>query len=218
MSCVTRQKVHDESLRASLIDEASRVIARHGRDSLNLRRVAKATGTSTTAIYSLFGSKDDLITAVNVAAFESFEASQRAIPVTDDPFSDLCNLGRAYREWALSHPHFYAGMFRAGVHDLTDPSVSAMAPLMDSITRCVEVGLMEGHLATVSALFWSCVHGFVTLELEGQLKFFPDPTAAYERLLLAHAAGWVVEGHNPGVPDGEWLRKVAIRVADNSVA
>ena len=216
MSCVTRPKVHDESLRASLIAEASKVIALHGRDSLNLRRVAKATGTSTTAIYSLFGSKDELITAVNVAAFDSFEASQRAIPVTDDPFFDLCQLGRAYRDWALSHPHFYAGMFRAG--DLSDPGVSAMAPLMTSISRCIDHGLMKGHPPTVSALFWACVHGFVTLELEGQLKFFPDPTVAYERLLLAHAAGWVVEGHNPGLPEGEWLRQIAIRVTDTSVA
>ncbi|MGJ6979386.1 TetR/AcrR family transcriptional regulator [Aestuariimicrobium soli] len=218
MAIVTRPKVHDESLRESLIQEASRMIAQHGRAGLNLRQVATATGTSTTAIYSLFGSKDDLVTAVNAAAFDSFGRSQRAVPQGDDPLADLRALGCDYRRWALAHPHFYVGMFREASEELTDPSAAAMQPLLVGLQRCADKGLITGHVGAVAAMFWACVHGFVSLEIAGQLNFFPDRDQAFVHLLESHATGLVVQDRNPGFDPPTWLRQVLIRLADDGVA
>lgn len=194
------------------------MIARHGRASLNLRQVAMATGTSTTAIYSLFGSKEDLEAAVNRVAFESFGQSQRAVVLGNDPLDDLRRLAIAYRRWALEHPNFYVGMFREASEELTGLTASAMQPLVSSLQRCRDEGLIRADVGPAAALFWACVHGFVSLEIAGQLQFFPNRDQAFEQLLASHSAGVLVQDHNPGLGQVEWLREVVIRLVDDGVA
>ncbi|WP_051139728.1 MULTISPECIES: TetR/AcrR family transcriptional regulator [Aestuariimicrobium] len=215
---MTRPKLHDETLREALIEEASKVIARHGPDSLNLRRVATATGTSTTAIYSLFGSKDELVSAVTITSYESLAASQAAVPTTDDAFADLCEIGRDYRRWALKHPHFYVGMFREQALSLSASTPTAMDPVKDCIRRCIDEDLFRGDVYLLSMLFWSIVHGFVVLEIEGHFEMLPDHDALYETLLLANAAGWVTEAHNAEPRSSDWLHQLSIRMQRPSVA
>ncbi|MET0798548.1 MAG: TetR family transcriptional regulator, partial [Rhodococcus sp. (in: high G+C Gram-positive bacteria)] len=54
---MARPRIHDAELRTRLLEAAAETVARHGVDSLSLRKLAAAQGTSTTAIYSLFGGR-----------------------------------------------------------------------------------------------------------------------------------------------------------------
>ena len=50
-----RPKEHDETTRRQLLDAAERLSATHGWEALTVRRIAEEAGTSTRAVYALFG-------------------------------------------------------------------------------------------------------------------------------------------------------------------
>lgn len=93
---MARPRVHDEALAERLLNEATTIVGREGPDALSLRRITQAAGTSTSAIYSLYGSRDALLDAVYQRAIASF-AGATTVAATDDPVTDLCDMGLAYR-------------------------------------------------------------------------------------------------------------------------
>ena len=164
--------MHDDALRARLLEEASAVVASSGAPGLTVRDLATRAGTSPSAVYSLFGSREDLVRAVGDEAFERFAARLAAVPRTADPGEDLLGLGLAYRENALAGPHFYRVMFGAtgaGLQDGTRGPATASATfvvLRDAVARVLGEGLPAQEPALA---LWALVHGLVELELDGLL-------------------------------------------------
>ena len=138
---MARPRVHDDALRARLLEEASAIVATSGAPGLTVRDLAARAGTSPSAVYSLFGSREDLVRAVGDEAFARFAARLAAVPRTADPGADLLGLGLAYRENALAAPHFYRVMFGAsgaGLQDGTRGPATASATfrvLRDAVAR-----------------------------------------------------------------------------------
>ena len=122
------------------------MVTRRGVSALSMRTLAAQAETSTTAVYSLFGGRSELLQALYVQAFSGFGAAQEAVPVTDDPSADLIGLGRAYRCWALDHPHFYAIMFGGALVGIEpdertlEHCRTTMDPLLSAVGRGREPG------------------------------------------------------------------------------
>ncbi|MPV39041.1 TetR family transcriptional regulator, partial [Georgenia subflava] len=108
---MARPRTHDETVRRRLLEHASEAIAAGGPDSLSVRAVAAAAGTTTAAVYSLFGSREALVQEVVAEGFRRFAGHLAAVPRSDDALADLLALGVAYRTSALANPHFYRVMF-----------------------------------------------------------------------------------------------------------
>ncbi|MBK9102087.1 MAG: TetR/AcrR family transcriptional regulator [Austwickia sp.] len=113
-----RPKQYDADLEARLISAAADAVVRDGVEALSLRTVARCAGTSTNAIYTMFGGRDGLVHAVRQAAMTGFAASQFAALERSrqggcDPKAHLLDLGRDYRTWAIEHPSLYQVMFGA---------------------------------------------------------------------------------------------------------
>src|SRR6185312_11872277 len=107
-----RPKEHNEGTASALLDAAERIVEEGGLEALSVRRVADAVGTTTRAVYSLFGSKDGLIVALGARAFDLLGAAIEALPTTADPARDLVEAGvLVFRPFALRHP----ALFRIGV-------------------------------------------------------------------------------------------------------
>jgi len=167
-------KVHDAALRGVLLEQTSQLVAQRGADAVSVRAVASASGTSTSAVYALFGSREKLLAAVADEAVARFAAHLAAAPITEDPLVDLLTLGRAYRRSALDDPHFYRVMFDAGPARL--PAVSGdettFGVLLRVVQRCIDAGLTrseEGGAdgARMASTLWALVHGQLQLELAG---------------------------------------------------
>jgi len=194
---MARPKVYDDALRAALISAAADQLAEGGVGHLSLRAVAQAAGTSTNAVYSIFGGKPDLVEAVVADALASFTAAQRAAPQhrTGDLEADLADLGRAYRRWALERPTLYAVIFGdrvaapEGSHDSED---DGFQPLLGLVTKLIETGIFRDEEPRLVALsIWAGVHGLVSLEhvaLGDQPAELRD--AAYDAHLAALFRGW----------------------------
>lgn len=162
------------------------MIADRGVRAVSLRAVAAASETSTAAVYSLFGGRDELVAAVVAEGFERFGAHLSAVASTDSPRSDLRRLGVAYREFALDSPHFYQVMFGAS-EPRGESRGSSEAPtfgmLREAVARCVpdaEVDVVEARALSI----WALVHGMVSLELNGLIPGTPEERdRAYARAL-----------------------------------
>jgi len=187
---VPRPRLHDDALRTRLLEVAPEVIATGGTSALTVRDVAVRAGTSASAVYSLFGSKEALVAAVRTEAFERFAAHLARAPRTDDPRADLLALGHAYRESALADPHFYAVMFGGalpggpggGPGDAPEDEPTFLV-LRDAVAR---LGPRVADATETALALWGLTHGLVGLELTGAMPGGPEERRSrYDRALRA---------------------------------
>ncbi|WP_240341908.1 TetR/AcrR family transcriptional regulator [Arthrobacter sp. Alg241-R88] len=189
---MARPVVHNDSLRQELLAVTAELVDRDGPARVTLRDVASAAGTSTTAVYSLFGGKSQLLTAVVDGGFRSFRDSQVAAAP-----GGLRELGSAYRVWALEHRALYRLMFGGALAAYVDcrpsPEVAAgaMEPLLGAVAAAQSEGVLLPAPVEVAAFaIWGQVHGLVSLELAHVGPPDADWEAAYTAALDAIARGW----------------------------
>jgi AcrR family transcriptional regulator len=173
------------------------LLSTEGISALSLRRLAADVGTSTTAVYSLFGGKPALVKELFVEAFHRFGSRLRAVPRTDDTAEDLIQLGLAYRHSALADPHLYPIMFANIVpgfepdEQVTEQAHASLEPLIDVIHTGIEQGVFKDVPTEVLVLScWGLVHGLVSLELNGFAPDDLDMGGSYEQALRSNVAGW----------------------------
>jgi AcrR family transcriptional regulator len=124
-------------------DEARRQLAAEGAAKLSLRAVARALGMVSSALYRYFPSRDDLLTALIIDAYDSVgEAAERAhdAVAADGPVRRWAIVCEAVRDWALGHPHEYALIYGSPVPgyaapDTTVPAASRVPFLFIGILR-----------------------------------------------------------------------------------
>src|SRR2546423_13199534 len=102
-----RGEVHGDILRVAMLDAAGALLHAEGPQALTTRRLADAVGTSTQAIYTLFGGKEGIVRAMYVEGFDRLEQELAAVDAAESPSDYLLGLGRAYRKAALRSPHYY---------------------------------------------------------------------------------------------------------------
>src|SRR4029079_17314329 len=107
-----RPRIHDESTASALLAVAEVLLQDRGAVALSLRELADGAGTSTQAVYTLFGSKEGLLGALGARAMELLRAGVDTIPTTDDPREDLVEGALMYRRFALDHPALFAVAFQ----------------------------------------------------------------------------------------------------------
>ncbi|MFP3713606.1 TetR-like C-terminal domain-containing protein [Puerhibacterium sp. TATVAM-FAB25] len=145
---MARPRVHDDTLRSRLLEVASEAIAAAGEGAVTVRGVAAAAGTSASAVYALFGSREALVGAVSAEGFRRFGHRLAAVPRTADPRADLLALGLAYRDSALAGPHFYRVMFERAVAPAgqTGPATehATFRVLRDAVARVLAAAGHDG--------------------------------------------------------------------------
>ena len=96
-----RGEAHGEPLRVAMLDAAGALLHSEGPQALTTRRLADAVGTSTQAIYTLFGGKEGIVRAMYREGFDRLEQCLAEVPSAAAPPDYLLGLGRAYRTAAL---------------------------------------------------------------------------------------------------------------------
>ncbi|GEM_PF-2112887 len=102
---------YDDSLRDELVAAATAALTDGGPAALSVRALARDAGTSTQAVYSLFGGKEGLLDAVLAEGFAQLGIALASVAPDPDPLRALADLGRAYRAWAHESPSLYVAMF-----------------------------------------------------------------------------------------------------------
>lgn len=177
-----------ETLRRELIDAGGRLLAEEGPAALSTRRVAQATGTSTTAVYNLFGDKAGLVREMFLEGFDRLTAAFAAVPRTGDPAADLLALGDAYRANARDNPHLYELMFGRPVPEFRPDAEAGrrIQPTFDALiaacARCVEAGVFTpAEPYAIAVQLNAMAHGLASLELRGALGDVEEADAHWKR-------------------------------------
>jgi len=185
-------RARNQEVAERLIETAARVLSEEGRDAVTARRLAAEVGTSTMAVYTHFGSMDELLVALWREGFARFGAALDGPPQTPDPVADWAAQGWAYRRFALEHRHLYRVMFGDGLTAFhrQDPADEAAAratfqSLLTRLQRTADDGrLVIDDLTLAGQVVWSTVHGHMTIELTGYFGATGvDPAAVYAECL-----------------------------------
>ena len=194
-----RRREHDEKTAAALLDAAERIVAEQGIDALSLREVTRDAGTTTRAIYSLFGSKDGLLGALGVRAFNLLQREIEALPASDQPSDDLIEVALIYRRFALEHPALFSIAFHRA-----DPAIwprfraAAVDALAQRFEQLADADLLGGRsVSEASTQFRALGEGAAWTELRGN-PLPPDPERFWRNAFHALITGFTAP--TPGRP------------------
>lgn len=128
-------------------------IAEHGAAALSLRAIARELKITAPAIYNYFPSRDDLVTALIVDAYNSLADAQEAAIANfaeDKHAERLFALGMAYREWAVIYPQRYLLIFGTPIPNYHAPeamtlpaATRGLAPLVKTIQAMSTTGSLR---------------------------------------------------------------------------
>ncbi len=177
--------------RTAIIQTAQVLIERDGVDQLALAQLAAALGIKAPSLYRHVASKTALLAAVNTLTsqqlFQAFDRALQAAPTL--PAARLLAVFRAQRAFAQANPHCYALLFNT-----IAPAEQADEQMLEQLALPLQelIGRLAGPEHALAALrgALALVHGFVTLELNGQFRRGGDLGAAFEAAIAAYLAGW----------------------------
>ncbi|RNL63222.1 TetR/AcrR family transcriptional regulator [Nocardioides marmoriginsengisoli] len=147
-----RQRAREE-ITAEILLAARARLAEAGPGELSLRAVARDVGMVSSAVYRYFPSRDDLLTALLISAYDELgvaaEAADDAVPDRDDPAARWTATCTAVREWAIAHPHDYALLYGSPVSGYAAPQ-DTIVPATRVIVRLVQI-IVAAHEAGIPA-------------------------------------------------------------------
>lgn len=150
-----RARVRAE-LTAEIKEVARRHLAEHGASGLSLRAVAREVGMVSSAVYRYFPSRDDLLTALIVDAFDAVgaageEAERRGARTIEGRWMDVAV---AVRSWAVAHPQEYALVYGTPVPGYTAPvdTVDPASRISLVMLRLLVDGVASGEIAEGEAI------------------------------------------------------------------
>jgi AcrR family transcriptional regulator len=135
-------------------DVARRQMAEQGAAALSLRAVARELGMVSSAVYRYFPSRDDLLTALIVDAYDAVadaaEASQASLTRAAGTTTRWLALAGAVRDWALAHRSDFDLIYGSPVPGYQAP-VATTVPverLSAVLLRVLAEGYAAGEVVT----------------------------------------------------------------------
>jgi AcrR family transcriptional regulator len=210
-----------DEFRDRLCRVAMRLVLGRGIDGFSMRTLAKEVGCSPMRAYHYFQSKEDLIAAIKMQAFDRFAAAlEQARAGESDPISAARATNEAYTRFAADNPSAYRLMFETGptnaegYPELARASARARATMTAGAVALKQAGLLDGDPDEIGKMFWAALHGLTILNLSGQLEA-KDPadmrlkmTRALYRGLNGRGADSIELARSGGSADDRGLGRV----------
>jgi AcrR family transcriptional regulator len=138
-------------VRAELTAEIKRIACRQMADdgpaNINLRAIAREMGMASSALYRYFASRDDLLTALIIDAYNELGATAEVADAAEDPTdvdARFLAVSRAAYRWARAEPSQYLLLFGSPVPGYAAPEdtigpatrfTSTMLRILDEAAR-----------------------------------------------------------------------------------
>jgi AcrR family transcriptional regulator len=147
-----RARAH-RAVRDEILAAASRQLAMVGPGGLSLRAIARELGMVSSALYRYFTSRDDLLTALIIDAYDALgEVAEGSAAATRDlpPLRRWVAATGAVRAWALEHPQDYALLYGSPVpgYAAPDDTVVPGTRVTRALIQIVHDAISDGRLAT----------------------------------------------------------------------
>jgi AcrR family transcriptional regulator len=175
-------------LRSTLLDAASMRLEA-GDTALTARSVAAAAGTSTAALYELFGDKSGLLRSLFYDAFRRLEVVLGGVARGDNSRTDLLAVLGSARRFALDHPRLFELMFSRPFAEFRPTPEDERAgsgtfrTVMRFVDAAIDAGVIAGDRVDLAQVLIATNRGLIASELAGILA--SSPSAAERRWQLA---------------------------------
>lgn len=131
-----------EDITAEILEAARIRLAETGPGGLSLRAVARDVEMVSSAVYRYFPSRDHLLTALLIRAYDELgdaaETADETVVDRSDTAARWMATCRAVREWALAHPHDYALLYGSPVTGYAAPQ-DTVVPATRVVVRLIEI-------------------------------------------------------------------------------
>ena len=173
-----RPKTYGQASGEALLDAAEALADVGGSRAVSVRAVAERSGTTTRAVYSVFGSKAGLVAALGTRLFVLLGEGVDSLPETDDPAGDLVRAGvGVFRHLSVTRPALFEIGVRhtavdpAIVHDFVPAAAAAWRILESRFQRLQDAGGLPGRTTSTAARhFHALCEGLVTMERRGSMS------------------------------------------------
>jgi AcrR family transcriptional regulator len=211
MGSVQRREREREQIRQMIMDAAMSLFVNEGFEKVTIRNIAEAIEYTPGAIYSYFKDKDEIFYALHLEAFGKLFEVLRDAALKGNPMERLHNIGKAYMQFGLDNPQQYDLMF---ISTITGKQIAekmtmmeqgwhqgqkAFEVLVSTIQLAIDEGYMpKGNAKAAGTMFWSLVHGIVSLLIRNRCVYSPEETRrlmkiGYEYMMKALMHGEVVK-------------------------
>jgi len=185
---MTRKDYHHGNLKEEFLKIAFDFIHNDDIENLTLKILADKTGTSRSAIYRHFSSKDDLIKTIIEVGFDEFDKDISPILLNkNENLVDRFYLAtKGYIHWAKNNPNLYRLLFgkkyaplRESLLSIKDDSCSSFVSLKQTVQEGQESGIIKKDDSYKQAIIiWASLHGLSSLIIDD----FLDVQEIYEEL------------------------------------
>jgi AcrR family transcriptional regulator len=168
-------------MRQLIVDAAIKLFIEEGYEKVSIRSIAQRIQYAPGTIYLYFKDRDALFFAMHEWAFKKlmvvFETNLRGI---NNPIEKLRAMSATYVNFSFKNPELYDLMFILQEPMCAEENAENWACglavfkiLQDIIDKSFEQNLLKGDSAPmISFMFWSSLHGMVSLHLRNRLRMY----------------------------------------------
>jgi AcrR family transcriptional regulator len=197
-----RPKQRTPQLRDRVLQAAVDMLAEGGVAGFTTRKVAEGAGTSTPAVYELFGDKAGLVREMFFEGFQMLRQRLDELGTSGDPRADMVAVIPVLREFAQDNPALARLMFSRAFAEF-DPGPSERRAgaavrefIVARVRRCTDAGVISGDPADIAHILLAVAQGLMLQETAGWLG--TSSASVNRRWNLATAA--LVNGLSPARP------------------
>ena len=170
-----RAKQRTPEMRERVLQAAMDMLASNGVAEFTTRRLAQHAGTSTPAVYELFGDKAGLVREVFFEGFRLLRQYLDEVRPSQDPRAELISVIKLLRMFAREHSVLADLMFSRPFADFDPGPAERRAGdevrlfIVAAVRRCVRAGVLEGDEVDIAHVIVAMAQGLAGQETAGWL-------------------------------------------------
>ncbi len=170
-----RAKQRTPEMRERVLQAAMDMLASDGVAEFTTRRLAQHAGTSTPAVYELFGDKAGLVREVFFEGFRLLRQYLDEVRPSQDPRAELISVIKLLRMFAREHSVLADLMFSRPFADFDPGPAERRAGdevrlfIVAAVRRCVRAGVLEGDEVDIAHVIVAMAQGLAGQETAGWL-------------------------------------------------
>ena len=156
------------NLRNRVLDSATELLVRGGRDAVSTRAVCLSAGIQSPTIYRLFGDKQGLLDAIAGRGFRQYLNGGGFEVPGPDPVVDLQRWWDLHAEFGLAHPYLYSLAYGDARPGTITPAARKSQELLETLLhRIAAAGVLavseERAVWTVTAAICGTVFALISM-------------------------------------------------------
>ena len=170
-----RAKQRTPEMRERVLQAAMDMLASDGVAEFTTRRLAQNAGTSTPAVYELFGDKAGLVREIFFESFRLLRQYLDEVRPSQDPRAELISVIESLRMFVREHSVLADLMFSRPFADFDPGPAERRAGdevrlfIVATVRKCVRAGVLEGDEVDIAHVIVAMAQGLAGQETAGWL-------------------------------------------------